>query len=385
MLIPFITAAVLWFGFKRQTKWWEFLIPFGASIILACILHLMTSFVSAQRPEYWTGWITDASYYEAWNEKVYYNVEVEDGYKSVKGSDGKYHKVKKYKTVRKSRIDEHGPEWEAKGSNGESYSISSSVYKDFVRRWGNEQFTELHRDYYNRDGDKYSVRFNGIDKDMEVITTIHSYENRVVVSRSVFNFKPVDPKAIKAYSLIEYPSISDKWEAPSVFGANVPGFSSAEKKLAIFNAKYGASKQVRVFLLIFKEQPLEAAYQQQSYWKNGNMNEFAICVGVDKDNKVEWGHAFSWTDVSALPIEARDMVNDQRGKTTDLSKVIAWVDENIPSRWERKNFKKDFSYISIAPPWWAVLIAFVLTAALNVGLSFWITQNEFTDEEKRTY
>jgi hypothetical protein len=79
------------------------------------------------------------------------------------------------------------------------------------------------------------------------------------------------------------------------------------------------------------------------------------------------------------------MVNDQRGKTTDLSKVIAWVDENIPSRWERKNFKKDFSYISIAPPWWAVLIAFVLTAALNVGLSFWITQNEFTDEEKRTY
>jgi len=384
MLIPFITALVLWIKFQRQTKWWEFFIPFVVSIIVASLMSFATSYISAQKDEYWTGWITRADYFEAWNEKVYYTEEVEDGYKTVKGSDGKYHKVKKYKTVKKSRIDNHSAYWTANDSNGASYSIDSSTYKDFVHRWGREVFTELNRNYYTKDGDQYTINFDGLDGHMEVASSIHSYENKVVLSRSVFNFPKVTPEQKKEFSLIDYPPLSGNWEMPCVLGEQVPGTFAAEKRLSVFNARMGRAKQVRVWLLIFKGQPLEAAYQQQNYWKNGNMNEFTLCLGVDKENKVQWGHTFSWTDKSDLIVEGRNALNEQKDKKLDLGKVTTWIENNIPNRWERKNFKRDFKYINIAPPWWAILVTFIIVGAINVALSAWITQNEFSEDQDRT-
>jgi len=377
MLVPFITAIVLWFKFQHKTKWWEFFIPFGGSFVFALLMHFTTSFFQASRDEYWTGWITKASYTEAWNEKVYYNVRVADGTEKYTGSDGKRHSRTKYKTVRKSRIDEHPPSWSACGSNGESYSISSSEYKDFVRRWGNESFEELNRNFYNKDGDRYNVLFNNRNEDMEVISSVHSYENKVAVSRSVFKLQPVKEEDVKRLGLYDYPSIVDKWVIPSVLGDNVPGFAQAERRLSVFNARYGASKELRVWLLVFKEQTLDAGYAQQNYWINGNMNELVICVGVDKDYKVTWGHAFSWCDNSEINVQGRNIVNDQIGKRVELDSILDWIEEAVPTFWKRKEFEKDFDYLDVAPPTWAVILTFLFTIGLNVGISYWIVNNEF--------
>jgi len=382
MLIPLITAAVLWFKFKHHTKWWEFLIPFGASFIFALLMHLLTSFFQVNRDEYWTGWITKASYFEAWNEKVYYTERVPDGTTRYRGADGKWHSKTKYKTVRKSRIDEHPPQWAAYGSNGETYSISQSEYKSFVNRWGNESFEELNRHFYSRDGDRYNVLYNKVENDMEVISSVHTYENKVAASRSVFKLRPVSKEEVKTFGLYDYPSMSGSWNLPSILGSDVPGFSQAERQLSILNAKLGASKEVRIWLLVFKEKPLDAAYAQQNYWINGNMNEFVICVGVDQNNKVQWGHAFSWTDNSSLIVEARNAVDAQVDKRVELDQIIDWAEQNIPQKCARNDFEKDFDYLSVEPPLWAIILTFVLTLGLNFGISFWIVGNEFMEDKR---
>jgi hypothetical protein len=33
VFVPIITAGILLIGFKRRMAWWEFLIPFGASLV----------------------------------------------------------------------------------------------------------------------------------------------------------------------------------------------------------------------------------------------------------------------------------------------------------------------------------------------------------------
>jgi len=379
MLIPFVTAAVLWFKYNKETTWWEILIPFAASFVFSIIAHFTTSFISAQKEEFWTGWITSVNYFEEWNEKVYYTERVPDGKETYIDSDGKKRTRTKYKTVKKSRIDTHPPYWEAHESNGAVYNITASEYKRFVYRWGNEKFIDMYRNYHSKDGDQYVVAFNGRDEDMEVATTSHSYQNKVILSRSVFNFKDVTEQEIKDFGLVKYPTITNQWDMPSILGNVVPGFDQADRRLSVFNARKGATKQVRVWIIIFKDKTLESAVLQQSYWKNGNMNEFVICVGVDRENNVTWGKTFSWTDSSKLIVESNGIVNDQIGKKVDLAGIVSWVERNVPKDWVRKSFKKDFNYINISPPWWAILLTFILTALLNVGIIFWITGNEFDE------
>lgn len=372
MLVSFVSVAILWFKFKHKTKIWEFLIPFVATFIFALIMNFFTSLVTALKDEYWTGWITKSEYYEDWNELVHYTEQ------EACGTDSDGNTI--YRTVHKTRVDYHSPYWVAYGSNGEEYSIDSDQYRNFVRRWGNQKFKDMRRDYYTDDGDMYYVDFDRQDAHIEVISSVHLYQNKVAVSRSVFNYPEVDKKTIKQYGLYSYPKLTGQWDMPCVLGPSIPGSHLAEKTLSIFNAKRGATAKVRVWLLIFKDQPLDAAIQQQNYWKNGNMNEFVICVGVDSKDKVTWGHAFSWTDVTALPIEARNLVNDQIDKKANLAEITSWVDKNLTSRWIKKNFKKDFAYISVSPPWWAVLITILFAAGVNYGLIVWIVQNEFSDD-----
>ena len=44
LLIPLFTAIILWFWFKHKTAWWEFLIPFAASIIIILIFKFIAEF-----------------------------------------------------------------------------------------------------------------------------------------------------------------------------------------------------------------------------------------------------------------------------------------------------------------------------------------------------
>lgn len=372
MLIPFITALVLWIGFRRKTLWWEFALPFVGSFIIGIFFHLITSAFLAQKTEYWGGWLVDASYYEAWNEKVYYTERV------YAGTDSKGRS--KYRNVTKSRIDEHRAKWIARGSNGESYSLSSEEFNEFVHRWNNNLYIDLHRHYYSKNGNEYRTKFDSVDAHMETTTSTHSYENRVAISKSVFNFPKVSDKDFTDYHLVNYPE-NQEWWAPCVLGTNVPSFAEAEKRLSVFNAKRGAIDEVHVWMVIFKEQSLEAAIQQQNLWKNGNQNEFVICIDVDGENVVQWGHVFSWTNSTALTVEARDFVNAQQGSQVNLVKITEWVEQNLPGRWKRKDFAKDFSYIRIGPPTWAIVTTFLLTILMNVGISFFIVKNEFEESK----
>ncbi len=376
MLIPFCTAAVLWFGFKHKTKWWEFLIPFGASLFLSLLFYAIISFVHPLKNEYWTNYLTQVKYYEPWNEKVYYNVRVANGTETYR-VNGQTRTRTKYKTVRKSRIDSHPARWVAIDNGNSQHSIDHNFYKELSSRWGNVQFEELNRNFYSKDGDLYFSNFNNQDKDMEDYVSIHSYVNKVVKSNSVFNFQEVTPEIKTEYALVDYPS-NGGYSIPSILGK--VSFPEADKELSIINAKYGQSKEIRIWWVIFQEKTLEAAIQQQNYWKNGNMNEFVVCIGLDKQDRVQWGHAFSWTDVSELPIKARNEINEQKNQVFNPSLLIKWTKEELIPKWKRKDFEKDFDYIENPTPTWAIILTVVLTLALNVALSYWIIHNEHSDK-----
>ncbi len=385
MGIPVLTAVVLLVWFRHKTVWWEFLIPVVASFVLILIGKFTTETFQTRDTEYWGGWVTKAEYYERWDEEVPCRHEIpcshpipcshtdQEG-RTLHSNDGYQHSNDGYE--HRYDVDNHPPRWVVHDSNGEDYGVGSGKFEWLAKRFGLRQFVDLHRDYHSIDGDKYVTQWPGNDATLVPTTTDHSYENRVAASDSIMNYPKVEnPKELGLY---DYPKISDYYYLPSILGNGGPSTMQARALLDLWNAKLGARKQVRMWILVFQGGSISTGQDQEAYWKNGNKNEFVITIGVDPQHNIQWTHIFSWTKSERLKIETRDFVMRDRGKPLDLVKIVNWMVPAVQEQWVRREFK-EFDHLSIEPPGWVIFLIFFLTFLLNIGLSIWIIMNQYEE------
>lgn len=105
------------------------------------------------------------------------------------------------------------------------------------------------------------------------------------------------------------------------------------------------------------------------------MNEFVVCIGIDDDRIVKWCKVLSWTQNRRLKSEVQDMVMSQ--KRLHLRSIADTMNVSLRS-FQRRDFK-EFDYLTVEPPLWAIIACFLLVAAINVGLSAWIINNEYEE------
>lgn len=248
-----------------------------------------------------------------------------------------------------------------------------------MRRWGNRSFVELHRNYHSIDGNEYVARWNNDEATLEPIATKHTYENRVQASDSIFRFHP-DPRDKAIYGLYDYPSISG-WRQPALLGYRGPNAAEADRQLNILNARLGHAQQVKVFVLIFYDKPLQAGASQQAYWDGANKNEFVVAVGVDRSNAVQWVYPFSWTEREDLKVATRSYLMDQQ--KLDVVAFAKWLRPAILGQWRRKHFR-DFAYLRVETPTWCIILTYILSILVTAGVVVWSVRNEFDADGARS-
>ena len=366
LIIPFFTALILLVCFSRRVTWWELLIPLMVSFILIGGMKLGVDTFIASDTEYWTGWATGAQYYEAWTEEW-------DTTDTETDSKGKSH------TVTHHHVSHHPPSWHILGNNGEDISISSSYYQQLCGMWKNNTKKSLF--HMNQtswgDGNMWYTNWPNERPTMVVLTTTHTYTNKVKVARSVFHFEKIDEKRAKELGLYDYPPVRDVTAVPSILGDGGPMMPAANRELCIRNAEMGHAKQVRIWFLIYHDTDQQAGLDQESYWCGGNKNEVVVCIGVDKDYKVKWCYPFSWCEDEEMKIAIRQAVTTQ--DSLDLIKAVGDTSQLVQAQFHRKHFK-DFNYLTIEPPLWSIMTTFFLTLAVNIGLSFWIVLNDYNPD-----
>lgn len=376
LVIPIIVAIYLYLHHREEVQIWEFavILVFGFGCVVGS--KFLVQKVATSDTEYWTGWATITEYYEPWDEEVpcthtKYCTSTDSNGNTTSTACGTEHVYD---------VDYHGPDWQVVDSNGIKVRVGKDDYNGLVKRWGKEpRFVDLNRHYHSIDGDKYVADWPGTDETLEAVTTSYTYENRVQASTSVFNFPEVEnPKAL---GLFDYPGIGGHYTMASILGPSVPGKPEAERKLSLANAKLGRMKQVRMWILIFKDQSSDVAYQQEAYWKRGNKNEFVLTIGIDAKNNIQWAVPFSWTEVESLKISARNFVEENKGEQLDLVAVVDWLKDNVAKTWVRKQFK-DFSYLTVEPPTWAVVLAYLANIIVTAGISIWAVMNKYTDKPR---
>ena len=363
ILIPVIFAIMLLLLFRHKTLWWEFFLPFVASIIVIGASYMVAVSLATNATEYWGNYFVKAEHYEPWNELVHYTVQV------ACGTDKKGHT--RYRTEHRTRIDYHPASWVGELNSGSDVGISEEQYVQMKSKWTNEEFVNMHRKYHSINGNKYESNFKEGEENIFPYFSTHWYVNKVKASKSVFKFKEVDKAD---FGLFDYPEVSGNY-VPTILG-DIKDKEKANKVLDNLNAKYGQDKKVRVWLLFFKNKPLQAGLDQENYWMGGNKNEFVVCIGLNNNEEVEWCYPFSWSEKELLKVQIRDCAINM--KPFDVF-VFAWtLRDKVIRDFEKKSFK-DFDYLTIEPSTTAILIAFLLTLLVNVGVSFYVIMNEFEE------
>jgi len=362
LVIPLIAIPILFWRFQHQIRWWELLILAGTPILLITIAKFTIEYAQVADAEFWGGWATKAEYYEDWDEEVSCRHP-----RYTTDSKGNSHFAGYYHLY---DVDYHPPYWQIVDSNGLVVYICQGNYRRLTGQFNNENFVDLHRRYHSNDGDKYVTTWPGSRETLEPVVTQHTYINKVQASSSIFNFPKIDPKKVQ---LFEYPGIDGDAHQACILGDVGPQVVQAEKYLQYWNAILGTTKQAKIFVLLFKNKQMRAAMDQEAYWKRGNKNELIVCIGIDDQYNTQWSYVFSWTEVEILKVEVKNLALDQ--KVLDLPTLVERVGPLVQEKWIRKHFR-DFDYLSIDPPTWAVVLVFVLTLAVSTGLSIWVVKND---------
>lgn len=373
-IIPIASIAFLLIKYRQQLTWWEVAIQLGVATILIISSKLITEKINITDTEYWGSSVLQAEYYEAWNEWI-----VQTCTREVPcGSDSKGNTLYTTETYDCSYCLEHPAHWQVIVSDcskkGREVSISEELYHRIVNKFGNQQFQDLGRHYYTRDGDAYFTTWDYSFKRHHFIATEHLYDNKVQVAKSVFNFPSVSEDEIKQFGLFEYPKINDDHDLPTILGPRVKYINWAERKFKYLNGTLGPKKQIRVWVLLFDNQPRQAGLMQEALWKRGNKNELVICIGLDKSHKRQWSYVFSWTEKEAIIVNTRNFIDNQ--KYLDLAALSDFLYKEINRNWVRKNFN-DFNYLTIEPPLWAVIIASLVQLIFNILFGRWIIKNRY--------
>lgn len=375
LIIPVLFAIAALVFFRKRIAFWEPFVPIAATALIIVIFRFIGITSLTKDKEYWGNYVTEVRWYQEWDEWIEQTCT-----RSVPcGTDSQGNTTYCTETYDCSYRDYHPQHWAMILNGGEEIRISESYYNSLKRKFGTSSlFVDMHRDYYTIDGDMYSNNYPNTYESYEFYASEHSYENKVQASTSIFNYPEVTKEDITKYGLYDYPNVKNDMLSAVLAPKDYKVTAAEQKKFDYINGILGTSKKIRVWVCLYYCVNDRAGFMQEAYWKRGNKNELVTCIGIDRRGNINWVHVFGWSKNKAIEIETRNYVHDQ--KKLDLSKFGDWLFTEVKTKWLKTSFK-EFEYLSIQPPFWAVMVTWIVSLMACLGIYFWALTNAFTSED----
>lgn len=379
IVVPMIMVVIAYLFFRDKLTWWELVLPSIICGIFVVIFKFGVEKGLTTDTEYWGYLGVRAEYYEYWETWV--SRTCTETYPCGTDSDG--NTTYCTRTYDCSYCDRNSPKWYLISTSGKKHSITKEKYLELKKRWNSpETLVDLNRNIKYRgscgkDGNMYSIKWDGNIYTSEQITEKHYYENRIKVSNA-FNFKDITEEDKEIYGLYDYPKVNGYSQNSLIYNSDISlsksKLDSLNKSLKYINGKLGPKQELKLFVLLFEDKPEISANFQESYWKGGNKNEMVVCIGLEKgSNDIKWVRSFSWTPNRTMLVDIRE---DLVGIGEFSSKKIFDNLIRILDTYQRRSFS-EFSYIQIETPVWAMITSFILIISISFGVIFWSVVNEF--------
>lgn len=373
-LIPAIAVFVLYKFYQHKINVWEYAGLVGVPLVVTVILYYVSYGYLLRDTEYWGSWVTKAIYEEAWDEEVPCRHPKYCTRTDSKGNTESY--FCGFEHI--YDVDYHPEKWWYKDNIDQSFSCTKDYYDKLCQQFGNKYFVDMNRSFHSIDGDAYHTDFKGEEVKLEPVVTVHTYQNKVQVSNNVMNFYEITPEKAKELGLFEYPVVQNQY-ADSILGYDDP---ASQREFTLINSLLGSSKQIKVWVLVYHNQPSSLFQEQLVYWKNGNKNEITIGVGVNNLNEVQWCNVFTWCEVDDLNVEIKNKLAEQINHKLNLVEYAKWLRPELEKRWSRKSFK-DFDYLQINLTNRQVIMIYIVVLATTISISAYAVRNEYDSDGLR--
>ena len=376
--LSILNALVIRQIWGQRIHWFEAACPFGVCLLICLGCKFAADSAATSDQEFHGGWCVRVDHMEPWTEE--YTVEVDD-YCTRTNSKGQ---TERYRcgSHRETRTRHHPPSWTLVDSNGYRVAIDAPTFARLCDRLGTK--TRHHLQHPGQvswgDGGMERAEWSGDERSFVPVTTRHTYTNKVqAAARSVFHFQATDPADQRDFGLFDLPTIDQFYRLNYLQGDSSPRAVQAAEALAVWNARLGHAKQVSMHILVFRNQPIEAALKQEAYWMGGNKNEFTVCVGLDATDTVAWSHVISWTDQERLKIDVRDFARTM-GRW-DPVRLVEFLGPAVQRDFVRKPFA-DFDYLQVDTPLWGKILAVVGSILAILGIDVVAIRNNLQADDR---
>ena len=386
LIIPILIS----FAIGIYTKHFKFWHPI-VIIFLCSLVNILTKYFNEKAltndVERYLDYVVEVKHYNYWSEWIVETCTRE----CCCTTDSKGNRTCQTETYDCSYEKEYYPYTEVKSKLGVTYRYSEGKYPTYgcniggsetiiFNKFKNKFKTLPHflKDYkrYNYrncgegfNGEVYNLKWDGSFETLEYVTWQHYYENRVQASNSIFKHQIPDDKTIFKYKLKPYPKIYNDYKSKCILGYNNSNLDEyANKK----NSLIASKKQLKIYYLVFKNQPLESAIQQEHFWGGGNKNEVVICIGLDQTNNITWSYVFSWSKVQSFKINIRNYITDRLSLNDNTFKdIIDFSHNNLVKNFKRREFT-EFKYLNVSITLGAVIFAVIFNIILSIGVSIYM-------------
>ena len=370
-MFPLCIGYFLWL-FSKKIAWFEWA---GCSVLgfaLAGIMHVVAIHGMTNDTETWSGQITEARQFSAWQEYYEYAVYRTEHYtttESYTDSKGRSHT----RTVQRSRqvFDHWEPTSRWHNENFEwysniqtSYSIDKSTFQDICRK-----FKDVHPVHGRRTTGEHNSRMIAGDPNdyvsdnktgwIQPVTKSMTFENRIKAAPSVFSFIKV-PETIKVFN---YPENPNPYVSDRLLGKARKDFD--QLKFDQLNARLGPAKRVNLIIVGFDSSDSMLGEYQRAKFVGGKKNDVVICYGNG------WAKVFGWTEKELVKSDIQTMFIS----SPINNDLLPLIEEEVKKNYLIKDWKK-FDYISVEPKQSYFVWFIIILVAVQIGLYIFCYKNK---------
>lgn len=389
IIIPILLVAYLLAFHRKNIVWWEVILPFVVTIITIAICQYGSYKAAISDTEYLGHMVVKAVH----KEPMDYDDTCSKRYPCGKDNKGNT----KYCTRYYHCVSSRRRQTYFITDKGTTIGIDLDIYNKYEQMWDKYKYhTEKMTissggytttgDLYNRPGhgNKHEVSWNNKIENSVPVSQKATYDNYIQASKSLYNPRDISEEELKNYKLFDYPE--GNGSNPILVADSKIAYPAALKQLQYangwLNTTMGGFKKVRLWVLIYRNQPEDIAEIQKVYWKNGNKNEFIVMLGIDDKYNLNWFDIMTWTEKEDTKIIVRNYISELRGKKLDtvtMHKFSIWLTDFIQKSYVKPSFEK-YSYMNIPPSWTAIIVSYIIVLLVCIATGFFVVKNEIDNK-----